>query len=75
MFSQMCSLYSQVGRPQSIHLKRQSALHILLKRFGDGLVESAKDLHRELGVDALTLNKVVERVRQSEADTASVGSG
>lgn len=52
------------------YLELQTVLDVLLQGFGDGLVEVAEDLHRQLRVYALLADEVIERVRQSEADTA-----
>ncbi|KND87877.1 hypothetical protein TOPH_07523 [Tolypocladium ophioglossoides CBS 100239] len=54
--------------PSSTNLELQAALDVLLQRLRDRLVEVAQDLHRQLRVDALIANEVVERVRQSEPD-------
>lgn len=52
------------------HLELQARLDVLLQRLGDGLVEVAQDLHRQLRVDALIADEVVERIRQRKADAA-----
>lgn len=52
----------------AIHLEGQPILDVLLQRLGDGLVEVAQDLHRQLRVDTLVADEIVERVRQGKAD-------
>lgn len=55
-------------RTAHIHLEGQTALDVLLQRLGDGLIKVAQDLHRQLRVDALLADEVVESIRQSETD-------
>jgi hypothetical protein len=50
------------------NLKGKPILDVLLQRLGNGLVEVAQDLHRQLRVDTLITDEVVERVRQGKAD-------
>lgn len=56
-----------------LYLELQATLDILLQRLCDGLVKVAQNLHRQLRVDALIADEVVERVRQSEPDAAEGG--
>lgn len=55
----------------AIYLELKSTLDVLLKRLGNSLVEVAQDLHRQLRVDALLANQIVQRISQGEPDTAN----
>lgn len=52
-----------------IYLECQTRPDLLLQNFGDGSVEVGKDLHRQLRVDAVILNQVIQGVCESDADT------
>lgn len=56
----------------TIYLELKPALDVLLKRLGNSLVKVAQDLHRQLRVNALLANQVVQRVSQGEPDTANL---
>lgn len=58
-----------------IYLELQTTLHVLLQRLGDGLVKVAEDLHRQLRVDTLLADQVIEGICQSETDAAAVSPG
>lgn len=57
------------------YLERQSRLDLLLEGFRNGLVEVGKNLHGELGVNALGADQIVEHVHKGEADATLVSAG
>ena len=66
---QLCAFLRYFARG---YLELQPTLHILLQRLGDGLVEVAENLHGQLRIDAFIADEVIERIGQSEPDTAVV---
>lgn len=63
------------GKQNSTDLERQPGFDILLERFRNRLIKVAQDLHRELRVDALVADEVIERVGQGEPDTITPRKG
>jgi hypothetical protein len=53
------------------NLERQPRLHPALQVERHGLVESGQDLHRQLRVDALIADEVVECIGKRKTDTGS----
>ena len=50
------------------NLELQPRFHLALQRLGDVLVEGPKDLHRQLGIDPLIADEVIEGISQSQAN-------
>jgi hypothetical protein len=56
-----------------IYLERQARLDLLLQNFTNGSVEVAKDLHRQLRVDTMLRDQVIEGIGKRCSDTAAIG--
>lgn len=58
-----------------IHLERQTGPDPVLQDLGNRPVEVRKDLHSELGIDAVLGDQIIEGVCQGGADAASRRKG
>ncbi len=66
----LCLFWLSCVHCRCAHLERQPSLDLVLKRLGDGAIEVGQDLHRQLGIDAVIADEIVQRVSQREADAA-----
>lgn len=62
-----------MGRsPASPYLERQPGLDLLLEDVCDRAIEVGEDLHRQLRVDAVVCDQIIERIRERRAEAEEV---
>lgn len=56
------------------YLERQPRAHVGLQHLGNGAIKVCQDLHRQLGVDAVLRDQVIEGIRQGSANATQEAS-